>query len=72
MLPEMAEALQQRETSSRLAQAGDALFAEFPGAVLGNPNGTKLLIEFTDYNCPYCEASLKDVNRLVADAYETE
>ena len=67
LLPEMAEALQQRETSSRLAQAGDALFAEFPGAVLGNPNGTKLLIEFTDYNCPYCEASLKDVNRLVAD-----
>ena len=65
MLPEMAEALQQRETSSRLADAGPALYAEFPGAVLGNPNGTKTLVEFTDYNCPYCEASLKDVQRLV-------
>ncbi len=66
VLPEMAEALQQRETSSRLAEAGDALFEAFPGAVLGNPNGTKILVEFTDYNCPYCEASLKDVNRLIA------
>jgi protein-disulfide isomerase len=66
VLPEMAEALQQRETSSRLAEAGDALFNAFPGAVLGNPNGTKILVEFTDYNCPYCEASLKDVNRLIA------
>ena len=66
VLPEMAEALQQRETSERLADAGGALFDEFPGAVLGNPNGTKVLVEFTDYNCPYCEASLEDVNRLVA------
>lgn len=65
VLPEMAEALQRRETSDRLAGAGDALFNEFPGAVLGNPQGTKVLVEFTDYNCPYCEASLKDVKRLV-------
>lgn len=67
VLPEMAEALQQRETSDRLADAGTALFEEFPGAVLGNPNGTKLLVEFTDYNCPYCESSLGDVTRLVAE-----
>ena len=66
VLPEMAEALQRRETSERLADAGDALFNEFPGAVLGNPNGSTVLVEFTDYNCPYCEASLKDVKRLVA------
>ena len=25
------------------------------------------LVEFTDYNCPYCEASLADVQRLVAE-----
>jgi protein-disulfide isomerase len=35
--------------------------------VLGNPNGKTVLVEFTDYNCPYCEASLKDVNRLIAE-----
>ena len=67
ILPDMAAELQARETSERLAQAGDAVYREFPGAVLGNPNGSRVLIEFTDYNCPYCEASLKDVAQLVAD-----
>ncbi|MEO1047595.1 MAG: DsbA family protein [Pseudomonadota bacterium] len=65
ILPDMAAELQSRETSERLAQAGDTVYREFPGAVLGNPNGSKVLIEFTDYNCPYCEASLKDVARLI-------
>ncbi|MEL6541791.1 MAG: DsbA family protein [Pseudomonadota bacterium] len=67
VLPDMAAALQQKETSDRLADAGGAIFEEFPGAVLGNPNGTKVLVEFTDYNCPYCESSLDDVERLVAN-----
>ncbi|MEM7701317.1 MAG: DsbA family protein [Pseudomonadota bacterium] len=67
VLPDMAAALQQKETSDRLADAGSAIFEEFPGAVLGNPNGTKVLVEFTDYNCPYCESSLGDVERLVAN-----
>ncbi|MDJ0978551.1 MAG: DsbA family protein [Erythrobacter sp.] len=67
MLPEMAEELRARETAKRLADAGDAVFEAFPGAVLGNPQGSRVLVEFTDYNCPYCEASLKDVVRLVAD-----
>jgi protein-disulfide isomerase len=35
--------------------------------VIGNPAGTRVLVEFTDYNCTYCEASVKDVNRLVAE-----
>lgn len=43
------------------------MFEPFPGVVLGNPQGSRVLVEFTDYNCPYCEASLKDVNRLVAE-----
>jgi protein-disulfide isomerase len=67
VLQEMAEALQARETSQRLADAGDAVFEAFPGAILGNPDGSKVLVEFTDYNCPYCEASLKDVAQLIAE-----
>ncbi len=38
-----------------------------PGAVIGNPEGSKVLVEFTDYNCPYCEASVPDVLRLVEE-----
>jgi protein-disulfide isomerase len=67
MLPQMAEAYQDQEAAKRLAQMGGDVFDPFPGVVLGNPQGTRVLVEFTDYNCPYCEASLKDVNRLVAE-----
>lgn len=67
LLREMAQALEEREAAERLAKMGGAVFEEFPGVVLGNPRGKRVLVEFTDYQCPYCEASLKDVNRLVAE-----
>lgn len=67
MLPQMVEAYEAQEAEKRLAAMGDEVFTPFPGVVLGNPKGSKVLVEFTDYNCPYCEASLKDVNRLVAE-----
>lgn len=67
MLPQMVEAYEAQEAEKRLADMGAEVFTPFPGVVLGNPQGTKVLVEFTDYNCPYCEASLKDVNRLVAE-----
>jgi protein-disulfide isomerase len=67
VLPQMAQAYQQQEAAKRLEAMGDDVYAPFPGAVLGNPAGSRVLVEFTDYNCPYCEASLKDVQRLVAE-----
>ena len=67
LLPQMAQAYEEQEAAKRLAQMGGEVFEPFPGAVLGNPEGKRVLVEFTDYNCPYCEASLKDVNRLVAE-----
>ena len=67
LLPQMAEAYEAQEAGRRLAEMGDAVSAPFPGVVLGNPSGSKVLVEFTDYNCPYCAASLKDVERLVAE-----
>ncbi|MEP0189298.1 MAG: DsbA family protein [Erythrobacter sp.] len=67
ILPEMAEAYQMQEASKRLADMGDDLYTPFPGAVMGNPEGSKVLVEFTDYNCGYCERSLADVTRLIAE-----
>jgi protein-disulfide isomerase len=67
MLPQMVEAYEAQEAEKRLADLGGEVFDPFPGVVLGNPQGSKVLVEFTDYNCPYCEASLKDVTRLVAE-----
>lgn len=67
MLPQMVEAYEAQEAEKRLAEMDDAVFDPFPGVVLGNPQGSKVLVEFTDYNCPYCAASLQDVTRLVAE-----
>ncbi|MCK0129673.1 DsbA family protein [Erythrobacter sp. F6033] len=67
ILEEMAMALQDNQARERLAKAGDEIYEAFPGAVMGNPDGSRVLVEFTDYNCPYCEASLADVNRLISE-----
>ena len=66
ILPRMAEELQTRETERRLAQAGDEWREPFPGAVLGNPKGSRTLFEFSDYNCGYCRMSLQHVQELIA------
>lgn len=66
ILPEMAEALQQKQSQSRLADVADTVRAPFPGAVLGNPQGSRTLVKFTDYGCTYCRQSVADVDRLIA------
>lgn len=67
ILADVAQALEQERARERLAEVGEGLFEPFDGAVIGNPEGSKVLVEFTDYNCPYCEASLADIERLVAE-----
>lgn len=66
ILPQAMERLQARVNGKQVASAGDALSAPFPGAVLGNPNGTITLVEFTDYACGYCRASVPEVEALIA------
>ncbi|MFM7403325.1 MAG: DsbA family protein [Erythrobacter sp.] len=67
LLPQMAEAYEEQQAAERLAKMGGQVFEPFPGVILGNPQGKRVLVEFTDYNCPYCEGSLQDVNRLVSE-----
>lgn len=66
ILPQMAEALQRQESETRLSQVAEEVVTPFPGAVLGNPQGSKTLVKFTDYGCGYCRSSLPDVAKLVA------
>lgn len=65
LLPQMADAYQRTEAEKRLAGVRGDVMKPFPGAILGNPNGSKILVEFTDYNCPYCKASMGDLTQLV-------
>ncbi len=36
-------------------------------AVLGNPDGDVTLVEFFDYNCPYCRRVMPEVKGLIGD-----
>ena len=72
ILPEMAEAYQTQEARGRLSEVSDAVMTEFPGAVMGNPNGSKVLVEFSDYNCGFCQKSHADVLKLIADDPEVK
>lgn len=65
ILPEAVERLQQKETLARLEPLRGAVETAFAGAVLGNPEGSTVLVEFTDYACPYCRLSLPDLNYLI-------
>jgi protein-disulfide isomerase len=66
VLPEVVERLKTKESESALAQAAPQAQKVWPGAVLGNPAGKTVLVEFMDYACGYCRASEKDVARLLA------
>lgn len=65
LLPQMAEAYQAQQSAERLAGISAEVMTPFEGAVLGNPNGSRILVEFTDYNCPYCKMSQADLARLI-------
>ncbi|MEO5706884.1 MAG: DsbA family protein [Alteraurantiacibacter sp.] len=66
VLPEAMDELQRRDMQERIAPVRAELETAFPGAVLGNPNGTVTLVEFTDYACTYCRQSVADVAALIA------
>jgi protein-disulfide isomerase len=66
ILPEAMERLRDRETRKQLAGIADQVETPFPGAVLGNPQGKVIMVEFTDYACTYCRQSVADVDALIA------
>lgn len=66
VLPEAVERLKANEGANQLAEVGPQAQREWPGAVLGNPQGKRVLVEFMDFACGYCRASEADVVRLIA------
>lgn len=66
VLPQAMANLQARETLAQIEPLRGALEMPYPGAILGNPEGTITLVEFTDYACPYCRVSIADVEALTA------
>jgi len=66
VLPAAMDELQRRDTAARIDPLRTELETPFPGMVLGNPQGTLTLVEFTDYACSFCRQSLPDVAALIA------
>jgi len=66
VLPEAMERLRSQEARATIAPLRDALETPFDGAVLGNPKGRKVLVEFADYACGYCRKSEADVEAMIA------
>lgn len=66
VLVEAAEKLKTQGSRDQLADVADAIEKPFPGAVLGNPDGSLTLVEFTDFACTFCRSSLADVEAVIA------
>jgi protein-disulfide isomerase len=65
VLREAAEALRVADNAEALAPIRAEVERPFTGAVLGNPAGRHVLVEFTDYACTYCRRSIADVQGLI-------
>jgi len=73
VLPEAMRVLRERETAQQQSEAGkivkanaSAILEPFGSAWAGNPKGDVTLVEYFDYNCGYCRASLPAITQLLA------
>jgi len=58
------QAAANNEATAVIAQRGDEIFND-PASPLGaNPRGDAVLVEFFDYNCPYCRQATPMLDRL--------
>lgn len=67
VLPEAMDRLRDKESQKQLAGIGDKLLQPYPGAVMGNPQGTVTLVAFSDFACGYCRQSEPALAALIAE-----
>jgi len=73
LILEALQALEARQAEAQAAAAAAvltnerALLERDPNApVLGNPDGDVTVVEFFDYNCPYCKRAMPEIDALLA------
>lgn len=72
ILQEMSQGLEEKQKQAEdaqrknaLVQNADQIFRDKSDYVAGNPNGNVTLVEFFDYNCPWCKKDFFDVMALI-------
>lgn len=66
IIPQAMQKLQERDAARAVAASRGAIEDPYAGAWIGNPKGDVTLVEYYDYNCGFCRASLPTIDRLVA------
>lgn len=73
LILEALQALEARQAEAEAVAAAAvlnnerALLERDPNApVLGNPDGDVTVVEFFDYNCPYCKRAMPEIDALLA------
>lgn len=67
ILPQAMEKLQQKRMSAAIDDKRSVIETPYRGAWEGAKDGDVTLVEFFDYACGYCRASLPDLARLVRE-----
>ena len=65
ILQERQAAEEQANAEATLSSSRDALVNDPNAPVLGNPEGDVTVVEFFDYNCPYCRRAGDEVKALL-------
>ena len=65
VIPEAMQAMESRNSAKAVGANRTAILTPVGDAVLGNPQGDVTLVEYFDYNCGYCRASLPNIAALV-------
>jgi protein-disulfide isomerase len=67
ILPEAMQNLQARELAKVVQDNRKAIETPYKGAWEGAANGDVVLVEFFDYACGYCRASMGDIAKLLSE-----
>jgi len=68
IIPEAVELLQSRQKATAIDAVRGQIEKPFAGnAFAGNPNGDVIVVEYSDFNCPYCKQTERDLARLIAE-----
>lgn len=65
IIPQAMQKLQERDAAKAVTASRGTIEQPYAGAWIGNPKGDVTLVEYYDYNCGFCRATLPVLQKLV-------